>query len=43
MAIIIDSKAQDPSRFVMIDDGRGNSVLIPTILITQEDGAQIIS
>lgn len=42
LALIMDSEQEeDPGSIVMVDDGRGSQVHIPTILIGYEDGQQI--
>ena len=38
LAIIMDSIDENPERIIMADDGRGQLVHIPTILINKEDG-----
>jgi hypothetical protein len=38
MSIIMDSIIENPSRVIMIDDGHGSQVHIPTVLISLEDG-----
>lgn len=43
MAIIMDSEVENPGRIVMVDDGKGNQVHIPTILISKEDGETILT
>jgi len=43
LAMIMDSnKNEDPGTIVMIDDGRGRQVHIPTILIGYEDGQRMV-
>ena len=43
LAIIMDNKKnEDPGSIVMVDDGRGSQVHIPTILISYEDGLEIL-
>ena len=34
----MDSRSEDVGSIVMVDDGRGFQVTIPSILISQEDG-----
>lgn len=44
MAIISDNKStQDPARIILVDDGRGPQVKIPTIFITEQLGEMIES
>lgn len=38
VAIIIDDSDEDIKRIVMKDDGTGNSIRIPSMLISKEDG-----
>lgn len=38
VAMIIDNKDEDISRVVMADDGRGQELTIPGVLISKEDG-----
>lgn len=39
LAIIIDNvENNDPENVIMIDDGTGSSIAIPTILISKRDG-----
>ena len=35
MAIIMDTRLEDPGAVVMMDDGRGTQVTIPTLLISR--------
>lgn len=42
MAVIVDNQNEMVSRIVMIDDGRGLSVHIPSVLIPKDDGEKII-
>ena len=43
LAVIMDNnKKEDPGTIVMIDDGRGKQVHIPTVLIGYEDGEKIV-
>ena len=43
LAMIMDSKKnEDPGSIVMVDDGRGSQVHIPTVLISFEDGSEIL-
>ena len=37
-----NTKNEDPGSIVMVDDGRGSQVHIPTILISYEDGLEIL-
>ena len=37
-----NNKNEDPGTIVMVDDGRGKQVHIPTILIGYEDGEKIV-
>lgn len=37
----MDNRSENPDRVVMIDDGRGGQVKIPTVLISLEDGQHI--
>ena len=41
IAIIVDSIKEDTSRIVMSDDGRGDLVSIPSLLISNQDGNKI--
>lgn len=38
----MDNRSENPDRIVMIDDGRGGQVKIPTVLISLEDGQHIL-
>jgi len=38
----MDNRVEDAGSLVMVDDGRGNQVSIPTILISKEDGQKIL-
>lgn len=42
MAIIIDNKVERPEDVVMIDDGKGHSVTIPTVMVGKEDGLKML-
>ena len=43
VAIIIDNKAEeDVSGIIMKDDGTGNAIRIPSMLINLEDGKKLI-
>jgi hypothetical protein len=42
LAIIMDNRSEDPNQVIMVDDGRGPQVSIPTILISLEDGQHIV-
>ena len=39
----MDSRDENPGSIIMIDDGRGAQVHIPTILISLKDGEQILN
>lgn len=39
----MDSRSEDVGSIVMVDDGRGFQVTIPSILISQEDGQLILT
>jgi len=42
LALISDSRdGADPEKAIMIDDGTGTSIAIPTIMISKEDGKQL--
>ena len=41
LALITDIHTQDPETVIMVDDGTGASIVIPTILISKEDGETI--
>ena len=43
LAIIMDNKVESPGDIVMIDDGHGFQVIIPTILISSEDGNKLLA
>lgn len=38
----MDNRSEDPNQVIMVDDGRGPQVSIPTILISLEDGQHIV-
>lgn len=38
----MDNRSEDPNKVIMIDDGRGPQVSIPTVLISMDDGQQIL-
>ncbi len=42
MSIIMDNIEENPSRIIMIDDGHGSQIHIPTVLISLEDGTKIL-
>lgn len=42
MSIIIDNIPENPSRIIMIDDGHGSQIHIPTVLISFDDGHKIL-
>lgn len=42
MAVIMDNVVEEPRSIVMVDDGQGFLVSIPTVLISSEDGAAIL-
>lgn len=39
----MDNISEDPNHIIMIDDGRGSQVHIPTLLINFEDGQEILN
>ncbi len=42
LALVVDSReGKDPEQVVMIDDGTGSSIAIPTILISKADGKRL--
>ena len=42
MVIVVDNKiSEDPTMLVMADDGSGNSVIIPSMLIGWADGEEL--
>lgn len=43
LAIIMDNISEDPDHIIMVDDGRGSQVHIPTLLINFEDGQEILN
>ena len=43
LAVIMDNTKENPERIVMVDDGKGAQVTIPTILIKQQDGEDILN
>ena len=43
MLIVVDNKDEVSESVIMIEDGHGNEIYIPTILIRREDGAKIKS
>lgn len=38
MSIIMDNVVENPGRIIMIDDGHGSQIHIPTVMISKEDG-----
>ena len=38
LAIIIDTITEDIENVIMVDDGNGNGIRIPSMLITKKDG-----
>lgn len=42
LAIIMDNKVESPGDILMLDDGHGFQVSIPTILISSEDGNKLL-
>lgn len=42
VGIVVNNDAQDVSNLVMSDDGTGNGIQIPSVLISQADGKKII-
>jgi hypothetical protein len=38
LAVVMDNRDEPPGSIVMVDDGRGAQVHIPTILISEQDG-----
>ena len=44
MAIIIDNKKDEvPDHVIMSDDGTGTGIMIPSILISYEDGQKLLA
>ncbi len=44
LAVIVDFREnENPENLVMIDDGTGSSIVIPSILISKEQGLKLIS
>lgn len=43
LAIIVDNKKEDVSKIVMSDDGSGAGLRIPSMLISYEDGQELIN
>jgi len=42
LVLIADSRANaDPSSVIMVDDGTGSNIAIPTIMITKEEGESL--
>ena len=41
MLIVVDDKDEISENVVMVEDGHGNEIYIPTILIRKEDGEKI--
>jgi hypothetical protein len=42
VAIIIDNSAEDISHIIMSDDGSGNGISIPSMLISKKDGEELL-
>lgn len=42
MAIIIDSVEENEDRIIMIDDGFGSNIHIPTVMVEKEDGDHLL-
>lgn len=42
LAIVIDNAVERSENIVMVDDGKGHFVTIPTILIAREDGLKLL-
>ena len=42
LAIIMDNVVQDSGGLIMVDDGKGSHVSIPTVLINRIDGLQVL-
>ena len=43
LALIMDNREEDPNTIVMIGDGRGAQVHIPSVLIRMADGEEIVN
>lgn len=41
LVLVANNKNEDPSRIIMIDDGTGTQIVIPTILIGKESGKKL--
>jgi PA domain len=42
LAVVIDNSVEDPGQVIMMDDGKGAQVSIPTVLIGEEDGLALL-
>ncbi len=43
LALVMNNVDTDPARIIMIDDGTGASIVIPTVLISKADGQALRS